>query len=89
MVALAGFEVYRSRESKRLELQLCRRKCLFIYHYMVHPVFGFLNARIQTWFPFPIQICFNGRECLVLVRLAGSNPLGEILNAGSLAETLS
>jgi len=59
-----SFQVYRSRETKRLELQLCRRKCLFIYHYLVHPVFGFLNARIQTWFPFPIQICLNGREWL-------------------------
>jgi len=33
-------------------------------HYAVHPVFGFLNARIQTWFPFSIQICLNGREWL-------------------------
>jgi hypothetical protein len=23
-----------------------------------------MNARIQTWFPFPIQICLNGREWL-------------------------
>jgi hypothetical protein len=30
----------------------------------IHPVFGFLNARIQTWFPFSIQICLNGREWL-------------------------
>jgi hypothetical protein len=59
-----SFQVYRSRETKRLELQLYRRKCLFIYHYLVHPVFGFLNARIQTWFPFPIQICLTGREWL-------------------------
>ena len=25
---------------------------------------GFMNARIQTWFPFPVQICLNGREWL-------------------------
>src|SRR5437868_3247392 len=37
---------------------------MFQYHYSVHPVFGFLNARIQTWFPFSIQICLNGREWL-------------------------
>jgi hypothetical protein len=59
-----SFQIYRDRETKRLLLQLCRRKCLFIYHYLIHPVFGFLNARIQTWFPFPIQICLNGREWL-------------------------
>lgn len=59
-----SFQIYRDRDTKRLQLQLCRRKCLFIYHYVIHPVFGFLNARIQTWFPFPIQICLNGREWL-------------------------
>jgi len=30
----------------------------------MHPEFGFMNARIQTWFPFSIQICLNGREWL-------------------------
>jgi hypothetical protein len=59
-----SFEVYRNPESKRLELQSRRRKCLFLYHYWIHPVFGFMNARIQTWFPFSIQICLNGREWL-------------------------
>jgi hypothetical protein len=59
-----SFEIYRNRESKQLELQPRYRKCLFLYHYQIHPVFGFLNARIQTWFPFPIQICLNGREWL-------------------------
>jgi hypothetical protein len=58
------FEIYRDRETKHLQLQPRVRKCLFIYHYTVHPVFGFLNARIQTWFPFSIQICLNGREWL-------------------------
>ena len=58
------FEIYRNRETKHLQLQTRIRKCLFLYHYVVHPVFGFLNARIQTWFPFSIQICMNGREWL-------------------------
>ena len=40
------------------------RKRLFLYHYSIHPEFGFMNARIQTWFPFPIRICLNGREWL-------------------------
>ncbi len=59
-----SFEIYRNRATKHLELQPRVRKCLFLYHYAVHPVFGFLNARIQTWFPFSIQICLNGREWL-------------------------
>jgi hypothetical protein len=41
----------------RLELRRKPRQCLFIYQYGIHPEFGFYNARIQTWFPFPIQIC--------------------------------
>jgi hypothetical protein len=55
------YEIHRSREKKRLELQARRGQCLFLYHYMIHPVVGFMNARIQTWFPFNIQICINGR----------------------------
>jgi len=59
-----SFEIHRNREKKRLELEPRYRKCLFLYHYWMHPVFGFMNARIQTWFPFPVQICLNGREWL-------------------------
>jgi len=59
-----SFEVYRNRETKKLELVSRLRKCLFLYHYAIHPAFGFMNARIQTWFPFPLQICLNGREWL-------------------------
>jgi hypothetical protein len=59
-----SFEVYRNRETKKLDLVSRLRKCLFLYHYWIHPVFGFMNARIQTWFPFPVQICLNGREWL-------------------------
>ena len=25
-------------------------------------MFGFLNARVQTWYPFAVQVCLNGRE---------------------------
>ena len=47
-----------------MELEPRLRKCLFLYHCSIHPRLGFLNARIQTWFPFSIQICLNGREWL-------------------------
>jgi hypothetical protein len=59
-----SFDVYRNRQTRRLELVRRPRKCLFLYRYSVHPVFGFLYARIQTWLPFPIQIGMNGREWL-------------------------
>lgn len=59
------YEVYRNRETKQLELVSRKRKCLFLYHYWNHPELGFVGGRIQTWFPFPIQICLNGREWLM------------------------
>lgn len=60
----SSYEVYRNRETKKLELAPRQRKCLFLYHYFIDPHFGIMNARIQTWFPFSIQICLNGREWL-------------------------
>ncbi len=59
-----SFEVYRNREKQRLELVPRWRKCLFLYHYSIHPRWGFMHARIQSWFPFSIQVCLNGREWL-------------------------
>ena len=59
-----GFDVYRNQKSKTLDLVQRPRKCLFVYQYWQHRQLGWLNARIQTWFPFPIQVCVNGREWL-------------------------
>jgi hypothetical protein len=54
----------RKNEKGRLELVNRSGKCAFFYHYGFHPVFGFMNVRIQTWIPFTIQVCLNGREWL-------------------------
>src|SRR3984957_8548492 len=59
-----SFEIVRDRASKRIEAEPRYRKCLHLYHYQIHPRFGFMGARIQTWLPFRIQICVNGREWL-------------------------
>jgi hypothetical protein len=59
-----SFEIHRNKDEKKLELVLRNRKCKHIYHYEIHPVFGFMYTRIQTWFPFNIQIGMNGREYL-------------------------
>ena len=59
-----SFDVHRNRTAKQLQLVRKGRKCLHLYHYSLHPEFGFMSARIQTWFPFDIQICLNGREWL-------------------------
>jgi hypothetical protein len=39
-------------------------KCSQLYHYFIHPVFGWMYVRLQTWFPFEIQVGINGREWL-------------------------
>lgn len=59
-----SFEMYRNKQTQQLELQSRMRKCKHIYHYLQHPVLGFMNVRLQTWFPFRVQICINGREWL-------------------------
>jgi len=59
-----SYKVSPNRQSKKLVLQLLPRRCTHIYHYTIDPVFGYMYARIQTWFPFQIQIYINGREWL-------------------------
>jgi hypothetical protein len=52
------FDYIKSRIARRM------RPCHVLYHYQVHPELGWMHARIQTWFPFNIQIAINGREWL-------------------------
>ena len=59
-----SFEYHKSQDRRERGLRLAPRKCLHVYKYFQHPRFGFINARLQTWFPFNIQICLNGREWL-------------------------
>jgi len=49
---------------KKLELRYGPAKCLHQYHYLLDPQLGFLNVRLQTWFPFTMHVCLNGREWL-------------------------
>lgn len=41
-----------------------QRKCSHLYHYFIDPRFGWMYVRLQTWFPFEIQVYVNGREWL-------------------------
>ena len=52
------FEYEKSRIGYRL------RPCPVLYSYQKHPQLGFMHARIQSWFPFHIQVGINGREWL-------------------------
>lgn len=53
-----------NRASKKLELGLEWGKCTHLYFYWIHEELGFLHLRLQTWFPFLVQVCVNGREWL-------------------------
>ena len=59
-----SFKIVPDRETHKLKVKACTRKCLHLYHYWMDPQVGFMSARIQSWFPFPIQVCMNGREWL-------------------------
>lgn len=59
-----SFRLRRDRDTKAIALESCRRKCLHLYHYFDHPQLGLLHVRVQTWFPFTLQVCLNGREWL-------------------------
>jgi hypothetical protein len=59
-----SFDIHRNRQKKKLELVSRHRKCLHLYHYYQHPQFGLMHMRLQTWFPFTLWCCINGREWL-------------------------
>jgi hypothetical protein len=58
------WRVVGNRHTQKLQLQRATRQCLYVYHYWIDAVFGFMSARLQTWFPFAIYIYMNGREWL-------------------------
>ena len=59
-----SYELHRNRQTKHLDLRNSQLKCLHYYFYFQHPQLGFMHARLQTWFPFTMHICLNGREWL-------------------------
>jgi hypothetical protein len=59
-----SFEVHGSRVTKKLEITYRPRQCMHLYHYQMHPLFGFMHARIQTWFPCRVYVCINGHDWL-------------------------
>ena len=51
-----SYKIVRDANIKKLVLEPGPGMCLHIYHYWIDPLFGFMSARIQTWFPFTIHI---------------------------------
>lgn len=58
------FSVRGNRETQHKEVVYQQRKCLHFYFYYLDPEFGFMHVRLQSWFPFQIQLYINGREWL-------------------------
>jgi hypothetical protein len=60
----SSFGVQGNYKTHHLEVVHQRRKCLHFYFYFQDREFGFMHVRLQSWFPFTIQIYINGREWL-------------------------
>lgn len=59
-----SFTVRPNGQTKKLELRYQDMKCLHYYFYLRHPQFGPMHLRLQTWLPFNIFVCINGRDWL-------------------------
>lgn len=46
------------------QLRRYTTQCKHLYLYLDHEQYGWMNIRLQTWFPYHIQIALNGREWL-------------------------
>ncbi len=53
-----------NHRTQRLEPVHEYRKCLHYYHYYEDPTFGRCHVRVQSWYPFTVDICLNGRAML-------------------------
>jgi hypothetical protein len=59
-----SFDLKKDAAKKHLKLVSKERKCLHLYFYYLDREFGLMHVRLQTWLPFTIQVCLNGREWL-------------------------
>ena len=59
-----SFRVRGDRQAKSLRLVMESAKCTHLYHYYQHPEIGLMHIRVQTWFPFSVDVCINGRHWL-------------------------
>ena len=59
-----SYDIHKNCETKHIELVQRLRKCLHWYLYFLDPVLGLCHVRIQSWLPFTVHVCINGREWL-------------------------
>lgn len=59
-----SFDITRDPVKRHIDLKSRLRKCLHWYLYFMHPAWGLCHVRIQSWLPFNVHVCINGREWL-------------------------
>ena len=57
-----SFQVRGNRKTQKLEVVRAPRKCPHFSFYLIDRQFGFMHVRLQSWFPFQLQLYINGRE---------------------------
>ena len=60
----SAMTVRANHQTQRLEPVHEYRKCLHFYHYFEDATFGRCHVRVQSWYPFTVDICLNGRAML-------------------------
>jgi hypothetical protein len=59
-----SYAIRKDPKRKKLKLVAATRKCLHYYFYYLDREFGLMHVRLETWLPFAVQVCLNGREYL-------------------------
>jgi hypothetical protein len=59
-----SFDVVGNRALKRLQVVRRKRVCRQFYLYLIDDQLGFCHIKLQSWFPFEIQIWCNGHDML-------------------------
>jgi len=55
-------DIRRNPETKHIDLVSALRKCLHWHRYVMNSMLSLRQMRIQSWQPFTVHVCINGRE---------------------------
>jgi hypothetical protein len=63
------------------QIRDAKRKCLQLYYYFMDRDLGLIHVKVQTWFPFRIQVYVNGHEWLARQMAQQQMPYVKLDNA--------